>query len=435
MIHDLPSSSTVDKLNLRHMMLYKKNKKTLGIDGIAAMLLYIISISPPLRVGIPYYVEVSALCMTWILITLNTHSEFYLRPSRTTLAIMTSFIGITVMMILFGNIVFWKLEVGLFLYYVFVMMFSYYQKYEQAKLFWFFWIILTILPIWSFTTLRALFLNPYAARDVREGNVDPTLNFAGVGGYGHIYMCTIIAVCCVVMLLKAKNYKWWKRFLLLVNVCMGFVQILISGYTLSVIVVLVALASTIFLKKNKQGRPRIRGFVILTIVLIIVLGNLNTICLYLLRASFGTSHYYKITDFILFLNTGKFGETFTGRFNLYNQSLETAIKYWYGGIVTIPHLQLTTDIYGWHSTILDAYAMFGILFGTLNACILFTVPFNMSRNNKYKSSSLPISILIGLIFLLIFDNATETIAISTTVVLFCSSEYICRNHTEINRKL
>jgi len=421
-LQHLPNNSIND---IKHIECYKKGSKTLGIDGFIVMLLYIISISPPLRVGLFYYVSVSVLCMAWLLITFNTRSEFYLRPNKITAAIIFSFVSMTVMMLLFSNIVYWKLEVGLFMYYVFVMIFLYYHKYLKAKLFRFFWIILTILPIWSFITLLALLQNPYAARSVREGNVDTTLNLAGVGGYGHIYMSAIIDVCCIVVLLEAKHIKSWKRMLLFVNAFMGFAQVFFSGYTLSAIIVLIALGSTIFFKKNKRGRPKILGILTIIILVTIILINIYPLSLYLSELSERTSHHYKVRDFIYFLDTGEFGNTFIGRFNLYIQSIKSAIRYWYGGIITIPNLQLSTDLYGWHSTILDSYAMFGIVIGTLNAYILFSVPFKLSRSNKYKFSSLPISILIGLILLLTLNNATGTIAIAITVVLYCSTEYLC----------
>jgi len=403
----------------------KKLNNKLSFDAIILLVFVIITISPPLRVGMFYYISASILCMLWFLMIFHKCPEYFFRPSKINYLIMFNFIMITFLMLIFDNIEYWKLEIGIFLYYTYILFFNYYRKYNQDYLFKVFWFILTLLPFWSIKTLYALMSNPYAARHVREGNVDTSMNISGVGGYGHIYMSALIAICCFTVLLEVKQLRWVKKVLLLVNFILGISQVMISGYTLSAIIVIFGLSIVIVFKKNRYGKLNKLFLGTFSVFLILLFSNIKSILEYLLKISVGISHNIKIQDLIYFLSYREFGESFIARLDRYTQSLKSAVQYWYGGLITIPSINLSFDIYGWHSTILDGYAMYGIVLGTINVIILFSVPYSILRDKRYNLSSLPISIFCSLGILLLFNNATDAIAIAVTVVLYCSVEYLC----------
>jgi hypothetical protein len=395
-----------------------------AINLLSAILIVIITVSPPLRIGMAYYMSITLCCFFWLLTAFLLNKKYFLVLSKpVSIAILTP-AAMSGILLIFGNIQYWKMEVGLFLYFFIVILFCYYRRYNPNFLFTLMWIALAVIPVWCVITIGALLKDPYVSRSIVEGS-DNILSRKGIGGYGFTYMCSIISPCCCIVFFKAKINLRIKRVLILINAILCTILVALAGFTIGVSSIVMLFGFYFLFSKNKKGRFRIGAIALCITAGIAAFLSMYPILDYLMIETKGTSHYAKIRDIYYFLNNGVVGGTISARIDVYLVSIKTFSKNILMGLFSNTNVKLDWTVFGGHSAILDGFSLYGIIIGAFILYLFLVIPIQLFKDKRYKTTSLPLAALLTMIFVLLFNNVTDLYAIAATIVLYCSVELVC----------
>lgn len=357
------------------------------------------------------------LCLFgWIAISYLTDKNYYLHQDIRNIYPLIFYFATVVIPYLFGVGVIGNRYLSLGLIPLGYIIFNYYRQKERLNdLKWISFIIAFFAAITFFITLKALIENPYISRSIKSsGEHSEYLAQQGIGGYSFIYFIVIVSVFLLYMSLKSKSKSKLFRFITFIGYLMSLYFVLKSNYMTALLTVI--LASLIFIISHLAGGGTGKSIILLVVMIIIVVGFMNIdvilnrfsdfipkrIANILLPAN-GDSIYKSIID-----------EFLNDRWPTMVTGLENFIKHPFLGVISSD--EITTNQsgflegFGQHSYILDTFTLYGFVIGIFNIFIIFK-PFKDQYGNRIKyGRALNNAMLVCIIGIYLFNNATPSIA-------------------------
>lgn len=279
-----------------------------------------------------------------------------------------------------------------------------------------FYIIIGFATLTCVRTCLALAQNPYIARSIKsEGEYTTGLFSMGIGGYEIVYFAVI---CSTLMLWVILNYGYVKQRIVSVLVFIAMISlILYANYMTALIAALIGCLLVLAMKMRNVS-PAVAVFVSIAgiIGLTIVVLNQNQI-LQLINTISGEGRISKVLNSSDSLLASIAGEFLVDRAPVMLKSIDA-----FCGHPLIGLNALTSSIgasgvislAGQHSFILDTFAYFGLIGGLIIILAVFMPLLNMERRGVDSRLTTPLFIIF--LILLVFNNATSSMAIAALLL-------------------
>jgi|GEM_PF-4400636 len=390
----------------------KNNIKNILLDiiTIALVVIYIL----PQFVSFQYTSIIAlALGVSWMLVAFSSNPHFFLGGNKYfTKAIICFGILIIISLLSSQNIIANRYA-GLALTSMFFWIYSYNSvlrglKYNIRI------VLLSLVPIiyTSLITVAVLLTNPYASRMVKssvDGNIE--LAQSGVSGYSLIYAAVIMAITLIPILIERNRIKLGKLNKLLVwaLLILFLSLIVLSNFFTALIAAVFAILSITLLFRSK------RMLFLLIPISIIYLTlhkdiNLMVIDTVLVWVQPEGITRIRLDEMKTELLIGAKSSSIDTRSDRLDESIEVLTSYPIIGYIAGSGTEFDLQKIGQHSTVLDTFAMYGIIMGSFFFWIML-LPFKyiISRGNSYKMKTFGWIIGLAFIFLIVFNNLTASI--------------------------
>lgn len=384
---------------------------------------------------------ICALCLAfWLIISFMSNPDFYLESNIHTSYLLIFLVATIIVPYAFGIGTIGNRYLSLALLPVGPVIFKYYkhhQKLRELKL-----IILGLIPFAGttfFVTLIRLIEDPYISRSIKSwGEYSAGLAREGIGGYSFIYFTVGISVLLLYIFLKTNN-KLIKT-LSIIGFALGLFFLLKSNYVTALFVALLASAVLIIMHYADNDTGNMPALILSVIGVFLIIANLNVIIdtfseyipariAEVLVAGDDKSIFQSVTD-----------EFLSDRWPVMLTSVEGFLKNPVLGWVGAQNISVAnsfTSGFGQHSHILDTFSLLGIIFGIVNIFVILR-PFK-DDNGVWIQHNKPlnISMLICIIGIYLFNNATSAVALVFTIIFplvreTYTSENRIKNIEEIN---
>lgn len=384
-------------------------RSRLILSNIILFVLALISFLPQVRVFSFFNQLWAALMILWLLVSLTIGKRAIFNRSKYRIYVGVFVLYTVLISYFFGNGVIGNRFLELSQLYLF------YIGYEINKFYGFHYynkrVIYGLIPFivaTCLTTIRALLVNPFASRDILErGAVERAST--SVGGYGFIYF--IVVIFCSLLFYFGRNSMPKKHRLTVLSLLgLLFVTVLLSNFMTGLLLCLFALVMRIFFPRLSKGRSiiivTVGVFIFLFFEPIIVL--ISDAALAYLGDSLNASRVKEIRDLLI---KGNSGASVTARADTYSQSFQLFLNNPFFGIIINPirRVGLGVSGFGQHSQVLDTFALFGFLIGTIQVYLIGN-PIAKRINFKTKqNNNLPLIMLIVAFSLATVNNLTPSI--------------------------
>ncbi|MBL4680824.1 MAG: hypothetical protein JKY88_08895 [Pseudomonadales bacterium] len=273
-----------------------------------------------------------------------------------------------------------------------------------------FWFVLATLPLWLFFTSYTLInVDPHAARTlVRSSEEAKRLTGQGIGGYSLVYGALLMLPGLFGMVLAGRRLERARlpyllklaprlaQGLLLLNIALGLMVILTAGFTIAVVILMFALLCIFFLKRYSAWRVMLACF-FAVLALILYRPLLEWALLSLQPLVEDTAFSHKVRDLLVSLHIDEAVGTVEDRAERYMRSLILFLESPFFGVLVV-------DDVGKHSEILDTYARWGIVFGSIFVYLISFLP--MREMRKLTSNfGAPFATLVVVAFIFGLNNA------------------------------
>ncbi len=250
-----------------------------------------------------------------------------------------------------------------------------------------FWLVLLVLPIWSMTTLRGIdtIAGDVARTISRSSDESRILAAQGVGGYGFVYTVLLCLPFLAWFTTRPRSQtgvvvdagRWRKRAiiaLLMLNFLLGYLLLLRAGYTIGLL--LAAITLCLVLLVRARGGLRLAISLSLSAILVLLAAfALRPALDRLQAAAAGTEYAAKVRDVRRSLDEDQSAGTVGDRAERYERSARLFIQNPLLGT-------LAFDDVGKHSAVLDRYAQYGAVVGTMFLLLLAYLPWRLVRDRR-----------------------------------------------------
>jgi len=276
-------------------------------------------------------------------------------------------------------------------------------------------ILKIITPFYIYTsiiTIIAYRSNPYISRGtITDTVVENQALLKGVGDYAFIYFLVIIFAIFFNILFYRKYFLKFRQTLLLFLLCILFaVNIILSNFTIAFLLLGISIFMIIIIRKFNL--PWMIIYVILIILIFIYSKQYIVGLLDFLTNLFGEMlNASRMTELNNFISQNEEGNSIEARFYTYNISIEAFLQNPTFGAIKNHNLYHEFGIsgFGQHSQILDCFALFGFIIGTLQLYLFFKPFIIRMRTNNNILKKLTFSVLTVFILLITFNNITPSI--------------------------
>lgn len=360
------------------------------IQKIALAYMIAWAISPPLAYGTSYRVLFVLCFVVWdVCAILKRDTQFLNRQ-----LLLYLFLAALVFIAYQGDgslAITHNLQIILF--FLFMPVFDYYYTAEEDTT-WILVFVMGLVVTWNITTLigysQVRNVSRLLAKDFEGAEVYAR---QGIGGYGYIYFLTFIIPIIEGILIR--GYRKFHVVFTLLGIAawvLSVVVVMESGYTIALVLTLYSIVSVLVLHWFKSPL----AFCLISIpVLIVLLSNLENILSYALQQVEGTMYETKVEDLILSLSDDEAVGTVAGRMERYTRSIRLFLQKPFWG-------QISRAGIGKHSAILDRFAQYGIVFGSLTVVYL-----TKAQRKIYKlhiDDGMAISVLVVSIAFFLLNN-------------------------------
>ena len=369
---------------------------------------------PPLTVITPASV-VGFICgVAWIVLTFSDNSHFYLRKKNNYFFLPFLFFILTIFIsYFFDNRIVAHRYMSMMMLPFGPMIYGYYKfrnRLSNLK------VVLFIAAIFAgitfIRTFFALLNNPYIVRSINSsGEYSANLLAQGIGAYGFIYMMVGIAILLLYMAInctnKVKKITW---FILYVLVLLFVVK---SNYLTALLVVVVCsmvlMISFVSIGSKNNLQKLILQIFAIFIAFLLMLNIDKVLTLLVPILPNRSASVIRLNANLLNSISSEF---LIDRVPTLQESINTFLQHpIFGGIgsgVIVKSGEYLTNV-GQHSYILDTFAFFGLIIGIINILVVW-IPFSMQKKNG-GNKALRISMMICMISIYLFNNATESVAL------------------------
>jgi hypothetical protein len=350
-------------------------------------------LSPVLAYGVTWRVLAFAAMGLWLLLELSANRSVLLRPS------------VPVMVTLFYGIYSFGVEtlgsnspqllrlVQIWILLFFLLVGESFRRGREDDARFAFWLILIVLPVWCFTTLRAIGVHGmHAARVVVRSSADAREMLAqGVGGYGLTYVMVLSLPVLFWLALHGRRLVagygpiagWLAYGLFALNFGIGAILIFKAGYSIAMILSGLALLIGL-LVRSRQGTKFVLSVLLASLFFVGISQLIKPLLSSTQAFAVGTEYSNKVRDMRSSLDSGESVGTVEGRSDRYFRSLEEFASHPLLGVMDF------ADV-GKHSSILDNFAQFGLIVGGMFLYLLLYLPSQLLRNRR-----IPIGMALGL---------------------------------------
>ena len=218
-------------------------------------------------------------------------------------------------------------------------------------------LIIALIAVWNTTTLYGFTIERNLARKMAKTFDGMEIYMRmGVGGFGYVYAIVCgLPIFLGAVLRHLKKFQRPIRIVLIYDLVSSLYLIIKAGYAIAVITAIIGIFITLFYKRTNKCRVVIFLLTILGIILIINSADLLTL---ILPFVYGTMYEQKVNDMILSLSGGDAVGTVYLRLERYTRSLKYFFESPFWG-------QLSFMNIGKHSAIIDKFAQFGVIIGSI----------------------------------------------------------------------
>ncbi len=375
------------------------------------------SVYPPIR-ALTNYREIWLIgVLSWYILNLFEAPKFFLRPSLYNYSIYIFIIYTVTTSYIFdnpqiGNRFFEISQV--FLFYLAYSKNSYLNRPKDNLI-----IIKILSPIIIYTSLVTIFayrFNPHISRGtiIETTEVNQVL-LLGIGDYAFIYFLLIYFAILFNIFYYRRYLTNSKLLLPLFLICLIFgINIVLSNYAIAFILFVFSVIMILVIRKLNFIWITIYTiiFILIYIFSLQYISNLLDFLAYIFGDMLNSSRMSEINDLI---SRNEEGASIEARFITYNISINTFFENPLFGIINNKNLYQEYRMlsFGQHSQILDCFALFGFIIGSLQL-YLFLNPFIIRMRNKNRILRKLTFIVLIIFFLLItFNNITPSVGFAT----------------------
>lgn len=275
-------------------------------------------------------------------------------------------------------------------------------------------------------TYGQLLINPYISRSIKSsGEYSMSLASRGIGGYTFIYFITLMGIIFLYYCIHGQNTIKKVASIVMYVFCIVFV---IKSNYMTAFLVLIIGSCVLFLFAFRNSKYGLFFGVLVCIALIFIGINLNSIIGFV--ADFLPDRIARVLisgsdDSVL---NSIVTEFLNDRWPTMLTSIQSYAKHPILGLVGSGDLVVNNNTligFGQHSYILDTFALFGTLGGVLNLYLLVK-PFKFQWKTE-RNHDLDLSIFICMIILYLCNNASDSMALVTTIIYPYISFSMSRN--------
>lgn len=380
------------------------------IQKIAVLYLVVWTISPPLQVDTIYRMLALVCAVLWIAI-------WFIRENPVTLGkeqIGAIFFLIAVIVVVFfekHNFSIIIKQIALIMLVIcFMMTYFYDDKWDELS--GIVPIVLILLTIWNYNTVKILVEDHTIARLlVRDDETTYEYLRQGIGGYSLIY--PQVCICPLIFAWIFKVFKHNKIYFAIGVVwAYTYVRLLeLAGYSIALFGSVIGLILLLFYR----GKNVIPAFVITILIFIGIMAAILYIAPFrewILETFDGMAVARKVNDLVSTSDTGVTGDSIQVRIDAYSNSLVDMLKYPIIG-------SLWRENGGGHSALMDITAKYGWMGGYAFAMMFYHVPFHYKhRFNDKFITTVANATLVTLMFVSILDTFNYSF---TCMVMIVSS--------------
>ncbi len=374
-----------------------KNGLTYGfVQKIAVLYLVVWTISPPFQVDLIYRLIALACAVIWVVLWFVRENPITLGKEQ---AVAIFFLIAVVMVVYFERYEFSEIirQIALIMLVICFMM-TYFYDDKWNELSGIVPIILILLIIWNYNTVKILVEDHTVARLlIRDDELTYQYLRQGIGGYSLIY-----PQVCISPLILAWTYKAFKNnklfFLIGAVWAVTFVRFLeLAGYSIALFASTIGLILLLFYR----GKNFIPAFIVTILIFIAVMAAILYVVPFrewILETFDGTAVANKVNDLVSTSDTGVTGDSIQLRINAYSNSLIDIAKYPFIG-------SLWRENGGGHSALLDIVSKYGVFGGYAFSMMFYHVPFHYkhSSNDKFITTTANAT-LVTMLFVSILDS-------------------------------
>jgi hypothetical protein len=287
----------------------------------------------------------------------------------------------------------------------------------------------------SLNTIYMYFAYPNISRTAKKDTAAGLEQMAqGIGGYDFIYFIVFILAGLMYLIFCLDRNFFLKAFLILCITLLS-VNIIMSNFMIASLLCLMIIFFRVFIRKTNLKSLSI--YFVLVVFLVPILPNfIDYIFDILIKVTEGTMNGQRVLAIRTFIESGILESSLDARWQAFVLSWQAFVSFPLTGIIvtTITNSDGVIVGFGQHSFILDGFALFGVIVGSMSLYVFLYPVFrlnNMSRSIGY--SSLPLLILFMVLFLFIFNNVTPSIGAAVFFFIPVIVSYIQRSgQNEIN---
>lgn len=282
-----------------------------------------------------------------------------------------------------------------------------------------FWVILLVMPIWSFATLRGLTsISGDVARTISRASEEAKeLSAQGIGGFGYIYT-VVLCVPFLAQLALRNRPEWWDgktrwmrrlgRLIILINFLLASFLVFRAGYTIALILSTFAILSVVMIR-SRRTLPFAISLCVICVAVLLAGIALKPALRGMEGMVTGTEYASKVRDIRNLLEEDQSTGSVEGRADAYGRSIRLFVE---NPIIGT----LSFDDIGKHSAILDRFAQYGFVFGLMFLAILLHVPIRVMR-----SSGAPVGLALSFLIVATGFPLLNPVFMSWGMILFIFS--------------
>lgn len=393
-----------------------KHKISLS-DMLAAFILIIYFaelVFPRINTFFSYTIVCLVCLMLWLFLASCSDTHFLLRKEN--FALLAIYLILVITPLIFGYSVISHRYANMGLVLCGSIIFNYYYSHDKLHILKKVLTVTLILAlITMITTYGQLLINPFISRSIKSsGEYSAELASRGIGGYTFIYFITALSIVALYYALNCSQKK--NRILAIVWYAFSLIFIIKSNYMTAFLSIILGSALLMFLTLSKGKNGILRGTVVAFAIFTVGM-NLDVIL-----SEIAPILPSRISRVLLSAEHETVFESISQEFTLDRWptlmvSIDSFKQHPFGGLVGSGKLGFSggylTGV-GQHSYILDTYALFGLIGGSIN---LFAV-IRPLLNHKmwFHNATLRIPLLLCMVMLYFMNNATESIALVFTII-------------------
>lgn len=375
-----------------------------SLQRVANSYVIVWTLSPVLAYGATWRILLVTAMTFWLLLELRAPRSVLLRPSWPVIGAAVFALYVLAIEWLVPDSGLVSRHYQILIMFFFLVVGESLRRGRDGDARFYFWLILLLLPVWSFTTLSAIdeFGTNVARTISRSSDVARELTEEGVGGYAFVYAVLLCLPFVLYLSASRRRLHWLTRsrrlrrvgfLLLLVNAALCLLVLLRAGFSIALFLAAFAVA-ILFLIRSRRVLQFGAGIVFAALLAVMAVAMMEPILLNVQDLAAGTEYEAKIADIRHSLEEGGSVGTLEGRNERY---LRSARLFFENPLIGT----LQFDDVGKHSAILDRFAQYGVAIGALFVALLVYVPLRALRGSRVPIGLALAFLVVALCFPLI----------------------------------